>query len=142
MTLLKLCGVAAVLAVAARLTGFDPAAQDNTKESRSARDGVYSAAQAARGEKTYKAKCGNCHMADQFSGFVFMQSWSGQSAYALYEQLRTTMPQDNPGSLKPQEYADLIAYIFKINRLPTGDTELKGTKPALSQVIIEEPEKQ
>jgi S-disulfanyl-L-cysteine oxidoreductase SoxD len=104
--------------------------------SRSTRDGVYSAAQADRGEKTYKAKCGTCH-----SGYVFMQSWTGQTVFALYTNLRTTMPKDNPGSLKPQEYADVIAYLLKINRLPSGDTDLKGAKPAMEDVVIEGPEK-
>lgn len=104
---------------------------------KSSRDGVYSSAQGERGEKIYKARCGACHMSDQFSGFVFMQSWSGQTADALYENLRTTMPKDNPGVLKPQEYADVIAYLFRINRLPAGDGELKGTRPALKQVLIE-----
>jgi mono/diheme cytochrome c family protein len=108
---------------------------------RSTRDGVYSAAQADRGEKTYKAKCGTCHMPDQFSGFVFMQSWTGQTVDALYDNLRTTMPKDNPGSMKPQEYADVIAYLLKINRLPSGDADLKGAKPAMKEVVIEGPEK-
>jgi mono/diheme cytochrome c family protein len=109
--------------------------------SRSTRDGVYSAAQAERGEKTYKAKCGTCHMPEQYSGFVFMQSWTGQTIFALYTNLRTTMPKDNPGSMKPQEYADVIAYLLKINRLPSGDADLKGAKPAMEDVIIEGPEK-
>jgi S-disulfanyl-L-cysteine oxidoreductase SoxD len=109
--------------------------------SRSTRDGVYSTAQAERGDKTYKAKCGNCHMSDQFSGYVFMQSWTGQTIEALYNNLRTTMPKDNPGSMKPQEYADVIAYLLKINRLPSGDADLKGAKPAMQDVVIEGPEK-
>jgi mono/diheme cytochrome c family protein len=108
---------------------------------RSTRDGVYSTAQAERGEKTYKAKCGNCHMPDQYSGYVFMQSWTGQTIFALYDNIRTTMPKDNPGSLKPQDYADIIAYLLKINRLPSGDTDLKGARPAMLDVIIEGPEK-
>ncbi|MGH9313146.1 MAG: c-type cytochrome [Vicinamibacterales bacterium] len=108
---------------------------------RSTRDGVYSAAQAERGEKTYKARCGTCHMSDQFSGYVFMQSWTGQTVDALYDNLRTTMPKDNPGVLKPQDYADVIAYILKINRLPSGDADLKGAKPVMKEVVIEAPEK-
>jgi mono/diheme cytochrome c family protein len=132
--------VAAVAALAAVAISIG-AAQEGTSGSKSSRDGVYSSAQADRGEKIYKARCGACHMSDQFSGFVFIQSWSGQTADALYENLRTTMPKDNPGVLKPQEYADVIAYLFKINRLPAGDADLKGTKAALKQVIIDAPEK-
>lgn len=80
-------------------------------------------------------------MSDQFSGYVFMQSWTGQTVDALYDSLRRTMPKDNPGSLKPQDYADIIAYLLKINRLPAGDVDLKGTKPAMKEVVIEAPEK-
>ena len=80
-------------------------------------------------------------MADQFSGFTFMQSWSGQTVDALYDQLRKTMPKDNPGGLKPQEYADIIAFLFRINRLPAGDADLKGARPVLKEVVIEAPEK-
>jgi S-disulfanyl-L-cysteine oxidoreductase SoxD len=110
--------------------------------SRSTRDGVYSSAQAERGEKTYQVKCGTCHMPDQYKGYVFMQSWTGQTIFALYTNLRRTMPKDNPGSLKPQDYADIIAFLLKINDLPSGDDDLKGAKPAMEDVVIEGPEKQ
>lgn len=108
---------------------------------RSVRAGVYSPAQAQRGEKIYAARCGNCHQIGQFVGSVFLQSWAGQTADALYDNIRSTMPTDNPGGLKAQEYADVLAYIFKMNRLPAGATELKGTKSALRQVRIEPSEK-
>ena len=108
-------------------------------EMRSVRQGVYSAAQAKRGEKVYEARCLRCHQPEQFVGPVFMQSWKGQTADALYDAIRNTMPTDNPAGLKPQEYADLLAYLFKVNRLPSGGSELKATKAALRQVRIELP---
>jgi mono/diheme cytochrome c family protein len=108
-------------------------------ETRSVRDGVYSASQANRGEKIYRARCQQCHQIEQFVGPVFMKSWHGTTADALYDAIRTTMPTDNPGGLKPQEYADLVAYLFKMNRLPSGESELKATKAALKQVRIEQP---
>jgi mono/diheme cytochrome c family protein len=133
--ILRVILIAAVVWLVALGLGVD------ASDTRSTRDGVYSTAQADRGEQTYKTRCGSCHMADQFSGFTFMQSWSGQTADALYDQLRKTMPKDNPGGLKPQEYADIIAFLFRINRLPAGDSDLKGTKPVLKEVVIEAPAK-
>jgi hypothetical protein len=40
--------------------------------------------------------------------------------------MSTTMPEDNPGSLKPQQYADVVAYFLKLNGYPAGKTELTG----------------
>ncbi|HXH06625.1 MAG TPA: cytochrome c [Vicinamibacterales bacterium] len=115
-----------------------PVAQENGSR-RSTRDGVYTLAQAERGEKLYAARCAACHQTAQLSGPVFMRTWNGQSADALFDLIRTTMPQENPGSLKPQQYADLLAYIFRMNGLPPGEEELKGASRALRQVIIEAP---
>jgi hypothetical protein len=106
---------------------------------RSVREGVYSAAQAERGGKVYEARCALCHFAGQYAVNTFLKSWSGQTADALFDLIRTTMPKENPGGLKRQEYADLLAFIFKINGLPAGESELKSTDAALKQVLIEEP---
>ena len=34
------------------------------------------------------------------------------------------MPMDNPGSLPPQNYADVVAYFFRANGFPAGKDEL------------------
>jgi S-disulfanyl-L-cysteine oxidoreductase SoxD len=139
------CLLVSVIAPAGGLAGSaasDAGAQGGASRTISVREGVYSAAQAERGAKLYKTRCETCHAASQFSGFVFMQSWSGQTAHALFNLIRTSMPPENPGSLRRQEYADRLAYLFKINNLPAGRTELKGTDEALRQVLIEAPERQ
>jgi hypothetical protein len=48
-----------------------------------------------------------------------------------------TMPADNPGGLKPQDYADIIAYFLKVNSYPAGTTELGSTKEAMGDIRIE-----
>lgn len=108
---------------------------------RSVRQGVFTAAQADRGRRVFEDRCIACHQPDQYAGEGFMRSWTGQTADSLFDLLRTTMPQDNPGSLKPQAYADLLAYIFRLNGLPAGDTELKAVSAALRQVVIEGPDR-
>ena len=108
----------------------------------STRDGVYTRAQADRGAAIYKTRCALCHQPAQFTTPAFLQSWTGQTAHALFSSIRTTMPQENPGGLKRQDYADVLTYLFQINGLPTGDTELKGTDDALKRVVIEPPDAQ
>lgn len=108
---------------------------------RSVRQGVFTAAQADRGRRLFEERCVTCHQPDQYVGEGFMKSWTGQTADSLFDLLRTTMPQDNPGSLKPQAYADLLAYLFELNGLPPGDTELKAVSRTLRLIVIEGPDK-
>ena len=46
------------------------------------------------------------------------------------------MPADAPESLKPQEYADLVAYLFSVNKFPAGETELPTNQEALEKIRI------
>jgi mono/diheme cytochrome c family protein len=118
------------------------AAQQTEAGKASANDGVYSAAQADRGARLYHDRCAACHHPNQFTGPAFILSWKGQTADALFDVIRNTMPTGNPASLKRQEYADILAYIFQANGLPAGPTDLKGTDAALKRVVIEPPRRQ
>jgi len=131
--------VLAVTGIGLAAAGSLPA--QSSGEMRSVRSGVYTAAQAGRGERTYEEKCLNCHATEQFVGPAYMNSWTSQPALAWFQAIRSTMPQDNPGSLRRQEYADLLAYLLKLNDMPAGDEELKGTDAALTQILIEGPYK-
>ncbi len=99
--------------------------------------GVYTEAQAARGETTYRASCTSCHTTSAHSGDAFIRSWDGRTAFDLFELIRTTMPIDNPGRLSREQYADIVAYMFKLNRLPPGDHPLPADDEGLKQVRIE-----
>lgn len=107
----------------------------------SARDGVYSAAQAERGATIYKQRCGSCHVPEVFTGDTFMAAWKEQTAHALFDAIRATMPPENPGGLKRREYADIVAYLLKLNGLPPGRAELPETDDALKRIIIHVPGK-
>ncbi len=117
------------------LCGFASIAAGQTA-TRSIRDGVYSAAQADRGTKTFVARCASCHQRDEFTG-TFLNGWNGKTLDGLLEMVRTSMPEDNPGSLTPQEYADVLAFILSRNAFPPGAEELPSTAP-LKQFVIEE----
>ena len=47
------------------------------------------------------------------------------------------MPEDNPGSLKQQEYADILAYFLSLNAYPTGDAELAPGAGPMANIKIE-----
>lgn len=120
----------------ARVSG----AQDNAaggSPTRSTLTGVYSNDQAARGEKTYNAKCTSCHAPNAYTGEAFSRAWATLSAFDLFELIRTTMPNDNPGSLSRQQYAEIVAYLFKLNGFPAGKQPLPTEKDELKRVKIE-----
>ena len=60
-----------------------------------------------------------------------------QSAYRFFRAVRLTMPEEDPGSLTRQQYADIVAYIFKLNGFKPGSDELQGTDDAMRAVLLE-----
>ncbi len=115
------------------------AAQADPAATKSVLEGVYTEEQARRGEKITNNACGACHMDDWFTGSL-LESWAGATVEMLYELISTTMPEDGPGSLKRQQYADVLAYIFELNGLPTGQEELSAREEALAKILIERRE--
>jgi len=89
--------------------------------------GVYSAAQAARGEAFYRAKCGDCHgkamdgaIGPPLVGEGFLANWSARPLAELVDKIQKTMPFEQPGSLSRQESTDLVAYLLRAGRFPGG----------------------
>jgi len=46
------------------------------------------------------------------------------------------MPADAPGTLAPQEVADVVAFILQVNTFPTGGVELAAADAALKQIAL------
>lgn len=103
-------------------------------QGKSVNDGVYTPAQATRGEKGFEASCTACHDTTRFTGKEFLSTWTGKSLHLLFDHVHTTMPEDNPGSLKPQQYADIIAFFLKLNSYPEGKEELPSGADALKAI--------
>jgi S-disulfanyl-L-cysteine oxidoreductase SoxD len=99
--------------------------------------GAYTEAQAARGEATYRANCTSCHATSAHTGDTFILAWNSRTAFDLFDLIRTTMPVDNPGRLSREQYADIVAYLLKLNRLPPGERPLPADDEGLKQVRIE-----
>jgi mono/diheme cytochrome c family protein len=106
-------------------------------QSRTTQTGVYSAEQAARGEDVYAGMCKSCHAAATHTGVAFEKSWDGRSLSELFGYISTKMPKNEPGSLAPEEYADVLAYLLKLNQMPVGKTELPPDTIVLGRIRIE-----
>jgi glycine/D-amino acid oxidase-like deaminating enzyme/mono/diheme cytochrome c family protein len=98
--------------------------------------GVFSQQQARKGGETYLKYCGSCHAQAAHRGEAFQSSWSGRSAAELFDYLRTTMPNDNPGKLSRSQYADLVAYLLQLNGMPAGPRSLSADPRQLEQIRI------
>jgi mono/diheme cytochrome c family protein len=107
-------------------------------------DGVFTAAQVTRGRDAYQKECGACHSdnlqgGDEAPGLVgggFLSQWVELSVGDFFERVRTTMPQDRPSQLSRSTYADIVAYIFKVNGFPEGPTDLPTDLGTLKAVMI------
>jgi mono/diheme cytochrome c family protein len=107
--------------------------------------GVYTDAQAKRGEGTANKNCVSCHGSELMGGeagptlvgLEFLGNWNSLSLGDLFDRIHATMPADAPGSLSPQDTADVIAYVLKLNKYPAGQKELPNDMSALGQVKIE-----
>ncbi len=108
---------------------------------RTVQDGVFTDAQAARGQAIYGSRCASCHgdalkgaQAPPLVGGVFLGNWQTQPLSGLVEKIRNTMPADAPGGLTPQQSADLVAHLLKTGGFPAGGTELASAETALSGI--------
>jgi mono/diheme cytochrome c family protein len=99
--------------------------------------GVYTAAQAERGQEVFGAVCGECHSAREFRGGDFLYAWGGGSVGRFVERVVKTMPEDAPGSLEMAQYIDVAAYVLSLNGFPTGQAELTSDPEVLDRILIE-----
>ena len=88
----------------------------------------YTAAQAAAGAKLYQAKCSGCHgvhlegvTAPALRGGPILATRTGAE---VYDVMSTQMPLGSPGSLKPAQYAALMAFLLKANGHAAGTKAL------------------
>ena len=129
------CGRAALAAVVAggmvsALGGAAGVAAGQETEEPSVWDGVYSAAQAERGQALYEASCARCHGEDlsganarPLAGESFVRDWGGLTLDGVLTRART-MPPGAAGSLGDAGYVDIIAYVLQVNAFPHGEGEL------------------
>ena len=118
------------------------AAQEPPPAARSVWDGVYTLEQAKRGALK-SGLCTQCHgdgftggAAPELAGDGFMSRWEGRTVGDLFDLIRLTMPDDDPGGLPREQYADLVAYILAVNKFPTGKAEIGTAAEPLKQIRL------
>jgi len=114
---------------------------------RSIWDGVFTAAQVQRGGAAFNASCIRCHALDaqgvpfRMSGEPFWNNWADDPLEVMFSRIRSSMPNNAPGTLDDQTYADLVAFILSVNGVPAaGGAELtSAAMPAIQMVRRDGP---
>ena len=112
-------------------------------QARTVKDGVYTAAQAARGSAIFQMRCALCH-GDRLEGLagpplvgdVFLGPRDRQPVSDLFDKIHNTMPADAPGTLEPPQVADVVAFILQANAFPAGGAELGASDATLKQIAL------
>ena len=145
VTILLAAGLTSGLlrSAAARPAFQQPPTSAPGSQARSVWDGVYTLDQAKRGALK-SGLCVQCHgdgfiggPAPELAGTAFATSWNGRTVGDLFDLIRLTMPDDDPGSLSREVYADLVAYILAVNKFPAGSTEISTEIEPLKLIRID-----
>jgi mono/diheme cytochrome c family protein len=113
--------------------------------SRTIWDGVYTDAQAKRGEAIYFETCVRCHGpqlqggndgAGPLTGPTFNGNWNGVPLGQMVDRMRATMPLDKPNTLTRQQTADVLTFILSMNKVPAGKTELPRQVDLLNTITF------
>jgi len=118
------------------------------QQPKSVLDGIYTEAQAKRGDKVYAENCATCHgpklagtdtAGPSLSGPDFTNGWKDMTAGALLSKISQDMPSNAPGTLTPEQYADVMSFVLSVNKYPAGQTELPTDANALKAVKMAAP---
>ena len=107
-----------------------------TPAERSVLDGVFTARQVSQGGTTFRQVCVACHSIGDFRGARFRLIWVGRTVWDLFFIMSAIMPQGDPGSLSPEEYANLVSYMLSENGYPEGEVDLPVDQAALASINI------
>ena len=110
----------------------------------SANDGIFTSAQATRGQQEFAEHCARCHGTDlagrghapALAGDSFLQQWRARSVGELFQSTSLTMPQQRPHSLTDQAYIELVSFILQANGFPYGSAELAPDLGLLNKITI------
>ena len=104
---------------------------------------VYTAEQAAAGEKLYFAQCAACHgddlggreKATALAGAQFAEAWNGKDLRRLLEGIET-MPPTAPKSLSAAQYTSVLAFLLRNAGMPEGPTALPTDRAQLARIVF------
>ena len=103
-------------------------------------NGLYTEAQARRGEELYAGNCVACHSgnlagserAPALIGPAFNPRWASRSITELLDYVHTQMPLQSPGGLSRQQSADIVAFMLRQGQFSAGQEELNGGAPTVA----------
>lgn len=133
----------AVLAASAVTLLLTTATSIGAQAPRTVQDGVFSAAQAARGETLYAQRCAGCHgaalagaQAPPLEGPAFRFKWRKEPLSALFIKIRYTMPPEaaDAARLAPAQGADLVAHVLESNGFPAGTADFAAADATTSSI--------
>jgi mono/diheme cytochrome c family protein len=108
-------------------------------------DGLFTAAQAARGGAVYARSCAECHgqnlegkTSTALTSSRFTTKWADgkHTVDDLYFVIRTQMPYGSPGTLTNQQYIDIVAFVLQKNGYRAGGKELAPDSTSLKATTI------
>jgi mono/diheme cytochrome c family protein len=110
-------------------------------------DGIFSEAQASRGEAAYGRSCAACHKDDllgsgtapALAGEAFFRRWNESTADDVVRTMKSSMPQEAPNSLDAQVYVDILTYLLKASGSSAGSAELTADRERLKLVRVTMP---
>ena len=91
---------------------------------------LYTRAQALQGKEVYRQYCVECHGKDlqgalgpALAGPGFLQTAQSNhwTLYIIQYLAMNTMPLHSPGTLSPEQYANVLAFLLAANCYPAGD---------------------
>jgi len=134
---------AVVVALSAATASRLEAQVDSTKTDSTAKT-IVDQEQAVRGMSVFTKTCVECHTKSDITGTDFKIKWHGRPVYDLFDVIRTTMPDDKPGSMPQDQYIDVIAYLLRINGAASGgavlvSTDTVGLRKAKIEILVPSP---
>lgn len=106
--------------------------------------GVYTEAEAQRGQGAYASRCATCHGralistndAPSLVGEPFAIGWKGKTLGERFTIIKESMPPNNPGDLPDRFVIDVLAFILKSNGYAPGASPLPEDPADLEKFII------
>ncbi len=100
---------------------------------------LYTEEQATAGAAIFGKICAECHEKKDITSADFRAKWTGRPLFDLYDLVRTTMPDSNPGGLSRDDYANALAYILRQNGLPAGTAPVMPDSAAMKNAKLDLP---
>jgi mono/diheme cytochrome c family protein len=115
----------------------------NAQQAAALSRGVYSKAQAERGQQLYQIRCTACHgaamgggLAPPLTGNPFMAAWGGRPVWQLASKIRNTMPPDDSGKLTAPQVGEVLAFLLQKINVPAGPADLVVDEKVLGAIVL------